>query len=319
MKVICILFALSFIVQRIHGSTDNEILSAIRLKHERIGQCRIQCLEQLTAISRRRDSDCQRHSDCNTCWQFCENLTTPKTRRLICQDESCDKGCQTSCRFFDQEVKKRESIETPIVLSTNFVGCTLYWKTSGDQDAIYVHQLYGMDSQETWFDMGQTTESLHKLLPQQADRAVKVRLVTISKHSGTVAETEVSIQPQRCNTIGPEMVNPVSQLLPNATERVELPESDDHPLTHPSTILIVTSVILLTIFVSLIVFAVVFKRAEICSRCHRSGHSDDESSGHTGSSSADEQNNHRSSLYNGDERTNHSVKNGSTDTLDFYV
>ncbi len=314
-KVICLIFALVFIVQRIFGSTDNEILSAIRLKHERIGQCRIQCLEQFTTIKRRRESDCQRHQDCQTCWQFCEKLTSPK--RLICQDESCDKGCQTSCTFFDQEVQKIESSETPIELSTNFVGCTLYWKISGDQDAIYVHQLYGMDSQETWFDMGQTTESLHKLLPQQADRAVKVRLVTISKSSGTVAETEVSIQPQRCEEVEPERINPISVLLPNATERVELPDSEDHPLTHPSTILIITSVILLTIFVSLIAFAIVVKRAEICSRCHHSGHSNDESSGHAGSSS--EQNNRRNSIYLDDETSNPSVKNGSTNTLDFFV
>jgi hypothetical protein len=32
-------------------------------------------------------------------------------------------------------------------LSTSFVGCTLYWKTSGDQSKVFVHQLYGMDSQ----------------------------------------------------------------------------------------------------------------------------------------------------------------------------
>jgi hypothetical protein len=312
MKVIHLILALTLIVHRIHGSTDNKILSAIRLKHERIGQCRIQCVEQFTMIPRRRDSDCQRHSDCKSCWQFCEQLTSPK--RLICQDQSCDKGCQTSCQYFDQEVKKTDSSETPpIVLSTNFMGCTLYWKTSGNQDAIYVHQLYGMDSQETWFDMGQTMESLHRLLPQQADRAVKLRLVTIAKSSGTVAETEISIQPQHCNN-EPRLVNPVLQILPNATERIEHP---DHPLTHPSTILIVTSVILLTIFVTLIAFAILIKRANVFSQCHPSGQSSDESSR---SSSEDEQNNRHTSNYIADKRpSNSSVINGSTDTIDFYV
>ncbi len=311
MKVISLIFALTFIVKVIHGSTDNEILIAIRLKHERVGQCRIQCLEELTTIPRRTDLDCQENLDCKSCWQFCEQLISLKNP--FCLNQSCDRGCQTSCNYFDQEVKKTDS--NPITLSTNFVGCTLYWKTSGDQDAIHIHQLYGMDSQETWFDMGQTTESLHRLLAHQKDRAVKVRLVTISKSSGTVAETEVSIQPQGCKEDEPKQVNSVSMLLPNATERYEFPGSDDHLLTHPSTILIITSVILLTIFVSLITFLIMVKRAKIFSRCSR--YFGDESSRYTGSSS--EQNNHCSSNNIPDERSNYLVKTGSTDTLDFYV
>jgi hypothetical protein len=52
-------------------------------------------------------------------------------------------------------------------------------------------------NKETWFDLGQTTESFYALLPRQADRVAKIRLVLISEESGSVAETEVSFGKQR--------------------------------------------------------------------------------------------------------------------------
>jgi len=51
--------------------------------------------------------------------------------------------------------------------------------------------------QDTWFDLGQTTESFFTLLPRHADRATKLKLIVITEESGAVAETEISIGPER--------------------------------------------------------------------------------------------------------------------------
>jgi hypothetical protein len=123
--------------------------------------------------------------------------------------------------------------------------------------------------------LGQTTDSLYTLQPQQSDRAVKIRLISIDGQEGTVAETEVSHEPQKCKSSKPVetgfATNPVetsfasnpvetSFSLPNPTQQV------DHPngVTDSGTILIVTSSVLMSIFVLTIVVAIVVKRSEIC-------------------------------------------------------
>ena len=179
MRVSChiLMWICSFTVTQTLGAED--ILGSIRVKHERIGQCRIQCLEQLAPGSR-RDLDCQRHPTCQSCWQFCPIFISSKSeQKSFCQnnEETCDQGCQIACKSFDQVSEEEVLTEEPnVVLRTNYVGCTLYWKNSGvDDGAIFVNQLYGMDSEETWFDMGQTADDFYTLLTQQADRAVKIR------------------------------------------------------------------------------------------------------------------------------------------------
>jgi hypothetical protein len=137
----------------VHGSED--ILASIQLKHERIGQCRIGCLRTLL-----RQSDCQRHPTCKSCWSFCSELSSSgKSRqKQICKSEECEVGCKSVCNFFEEEIKKSRKLSNELskemskelssmILSTKFVGCTLYWKTSGDEHLIFVYQLYGMDRQ----------------------------------------------------------------------------------------------------------------------------------------------------------------------------
>ena len=144
-----VLFVVLMSIGFAKGSED--ILSAIRVKNERIGQCRIRCLQDFAIVP--RDSDCQRHPTCKSCWQSCSDLISLKSRqKMFCKsdNEVCDRGCKSVCNFLDEEkMKTREpkQISTPVELSTNFVGCTLYWKTSGDQTNVFVHQLYGLDSQ----------------------------------------------------------------------------------------------------------------------------------------------------------------------------
>jgi hypothetical protein len=162
--------------------TAEDILGSIRAKHERIGQCRIRCLEEM-APEPRSDSDCQRHQTCRSCWQFCPRLISSKSdRQSFCQnnEQICDQGCQIACNSFDQDPREDTNTEESVVLRANYVGCTLYWKNSGiDAGSIFVNQLYGMDSEETWFDMGQTADDFYTLQTQQADRAVKIRLIKV--------------------------------------------------------------------------------------------------------------------------------------------
>ncbi len=148
-----LIFTLNSLVMFVHGSED--ILASIRLKHERIGQCRIGCLRTLS-----RQSDCQRQPTCHTCWTFCSELSSSGKSRQnrICKSEECDLGCKSDCNFFEEKIKKSRKPYNELskeiskelsllILSTKFVGCTLYWKMSGDEDLIFVYQLYGMDRQ----------------------------------------------------------------------------------------------------------------------------------------------------------------------------
>jgi hypothetical protein len=148
-----LIFALNSLILFVHGSED--ILASIRLKHERIGQCRIGCLRTLS-----RQSDCQRQPTCKSCWSFCSELSSlsESRQKRICKSEECDLGCKSVCNFFEETIKKSRELSnelskeiskelSSLILSTKFVGCTLYWKTSGDEDLIFVYQLYGMDRQ----------------------------------------------------------------------------------------------------------------------------------------------------------------------------
>jgi hypothetical protein len=140
------------IVERSAAEGSEDILTSIRAKHERIGQCRIRCLHDFAIVP--TDSDCQRRPNCKSCWQTCSDLISLKSRqKLICKSGSqiCERGCQSVCNFLEEEKlenrQPKQINSTPVELSTSFVGCTLYWKTSGDQSKVFVHQLYGMDSQ----------------------------------------------------------------------------------------------------------------------------------------------------------------------------
>ena len=74
-----------------------------------------------------------------------------------------------------------------------------------------------------------------------------------------MAETEVSIEPERCKPETSSRPVPTSFLLPNATEQVD-------PVSQAtSTILVVTSSVLLTAFLLMLVLVLVVKRAEFLS------------------------------------------------------
>jgi len=261
------IFLLISLLNPSEASSEN-ILSLIRGKHERTGQCRLQCIQELANVP--RDSDCERNLHCKSCWDLCPEMASQKSFfETFCAEAEpfCDRGCKTACNFFEEggSQKGRESKEfstphTQVELRTNFVGCTLYWKTSGNDDDVYLHQLYGMDEQETWFDIGQTVESFHTLSPEEAVRAIKIRLLSISKEDGTVAEAETSFQSHGCKEVkAPETSTVQIQtgfLLQNSTLEADQPEV----VTHPSSVLVVTSSILLTLFILMIAFLVLTRK-----------------------------------------------------------
>ena len=266
------IFVFLSLLEHCTASSEN-ILSLIRNKHERTGQCRLQCVQQLANVP--RDSDCQRHLYCKSCWDLCPEFISQKSYfETFCADEdepSCDRGCKMACNFVNdtnrQKYRKSKEFLTPptqVELSTNFLGCTLYWKTSGGgKSAIYLHQLYGMDEQETWFDIGQTVESFHVLTPDQSARAVKIRLLSISADDGTVAETEVNVKTQDCKAERPVQTGSVQLqtgfLFQNRTVDVDQVEAAEHP----NSVLVVMSSVLLTSFVLMIVYLIFKRRDEI--------------------------------------------------------
>ena len=235
-----------------------------------LGQCRLSCVRQLATAP--RDTDCQRHPFCSSCWELCREFGAQKHFRLaFCAPEepSCDRGCRLACDFFDDDdVDKRQprnrqikefSTELPEVeLSTSFVGCTLYWKASGNQESVYLHQLYGLDEQDTWFDIGQTVESFHTFQPEEAGKAVKIRLVAIASDKGTVAETELAFEGQKCDEDQPRATK--EYLFQNVTADAT---SEAALMPAPNTALIVTSSILLTAFVIAVVVVAVRHRKRI--------------------------------------------------------
>jgi len=171
-----------------------------------------------------------------------------------------------ACQFFDHDddqPRSRESKEfstaTPEVeLSTSFVGCTLYWKASGRQEAVYLHQLYGLDETETWFDIGQTVESFHTFRPLEAGRATKIRLVAISGDKGTVAETELAFEGQGCNEDKKAQTDFLFQEA--STETGMLPEPG------PNVGLVASSAVLLAAFVIMLVVVAVRHRRKLLNR-----------------------------------------------------
>ena len=146
-----------------------------------------------------------------------------------------------------------------VELSTSFVGCTLYWKASGNQESIYLHQLYGLDEEDTWFDIGQTVESFYSFRPEEAGRAVKVRLVAIGSDTGTVAETEVAFEGQSCDN-GDQHQAQKEFLLQNSTAG---PTDGPASAPGPNPILIATSTILLMAFAITLVVVTVKNRKRL--------------------------------------------------------
>lgn len=140
-----IVFAMCSSIANAYSSED--ILSLIRKPHERTAQCRIECLKSLVAI--KQDSYCQRHRSCKSCWDLCPKIVSDENEKsFYCEDNNentCDEGCTTACKFIKQEPSGTVVSSTDI--STNFIGCTLYWKTSLSDESIPIHQLYGMDDQ----------------------------------------------------------------------------------------------------------------------------------------------------------------------------
>lgn len=134
-------------------SSPEDILNQIRVTHEKIGTCRLRCLSELSTSE--QDSVCFRIPKCRTCWDLCQRFAlNKKDEQVFCarhDPEICDDTCQLSCKSLQVETMKESLIRTPsVVLSTSFVGCTLFWKTNYDNTNIaFINQLYGVDDQVT--------------------------------------------------------------------------------------------------------------------------------------------------------------------------
>jgi hypothetical protein len=106
----------------------------------------------------------------------------------------------------------------------------------------------------TWFDMGQTTDSFYTLNPHQADRTVKIRLISIEKVGGIVAETDVDIERN------PETSKPVNSGFLSSNETRKFVETSNSN----QTVFIILAV-LISIFVIMTVLLIVMKRKLVCS------------------------------------------------------
>ena len=106
----------------------------------------------------------------------------------------------------------------------------------------------------TWFDMGQTTDSFYTLNPHQADRTIKIRLISIEKVGGIVAETDVDIERN------PEMSKPVKSGFLSSNETRKFVETSNSNQT-----VYITLGVLITIFVIMTVLLIVMKRKLVCS------------------------------------------------------
>jgi len=131
----------------IKNVTSFDILNEIFASHEQMAVCRIGCMSKLIPL--RQDSMCFRHSTCSSCWEFCQKFQLDKNEKtLFCDNltsDVCDEGCKSACG--STSVEHKNNVGTTYEISTNFVGCTLFWKTSGISELIAINQLYGMDDQ----------------------------------------------------------------------------------------------------------------------------------------------------------------------------
>jgi hypothetical protein len=128
--------------------STEDILKQIRKTHEQIGKCRLRCLSEFSPSY--QDSVCFRIPKCQTCWDLCQRFTQNKRdRQVYCTNPDplvCDDGCRLSCKQFNDDPEKPSSQPVDIIFSTNFVGCTLFWKTN-NENMTFINQLYGMDDQ----------------------------------------------------------------------------------------------------------------------------------------------------------------------------
>jgi len=161
-------------------------------------------------------------------------------------------------------MKEFESELQEVELRTNIVGCTLYWKTSGNREPVYITQLYGLDEQDTWFDLGQTVESFHTFRPEEDGRAVKIRVMAIAADKGTVTETELAFEGRSCEE---DPLQPQQEyLFQNSTAEKT---SEAGTLLDPNSALIVTTSILLAAFTIVIVAVAVWHRKRIAALLRR--------------------------------------------------
>ena len=175
--------------------------------------------------------------------------------------------------------------------------------------------------QNTWFDLGQTSESFYTFQPQQSDRAAKIRLISIERNEGIVAEAELIHEPQKCkSSSSSKPVNSVetSFTLPHPTQQVDRPEG-----SNTNTILIATSSVLMSIFLLAIAVVLVVKRAEICFAIKMSRRKNEEVQLEEDVTMDRDQNNRfRYYLNQLDEEDSNSLKvfkNGLNDNLTFFV
>ena len=178
-----------------------DVIDIISEKHIEIARCRLFCIKEfmgprllyqdINTVS----YECKNTSiSCNHCYEMCEKIShNKKEETMICNYDNhmCFGGCRTACKhrflsnknMYIQNIIDRGRLSPPEIVVKD---CILYWhfyETKPSETNLVMYQIYGKDASDTWFDLGQTTQSYFESLPSLLDKCKTIRILSIDRYT----------------------------------------------------------------------------------------------------------------------------------------
>ena len=162
--------------------------------------------------------------DCQKCWDFCEKFSA-MPRGSVAPDCDANRGCVTArnaffgrddkeknrVRFGSQKFRHKVDIKFPEKPEFRVDSCVVIWRfPETDRNAIPIHRskwernvndvvyiVFGKDWDDRWYEIGQTSKTEMKILPEVASKMSVLRLMGVT--SGGVFD-ETSVTPAECRS-----------------------------------------------------------------------------------------------------------------------
>ena len=196
-----------------------DVIDIISEKHIEIARCRLFCFKELMGprlLYENIDSvsyECKNTSiSCNHCYEMCEKIAHDKKDEMtVCNYENhmCFGGCRTACKhrflsnkeLYQPNLLEQDGNDIPEIVVAN---CILYWhfhKPKHSATNLVMYQIYGKDSSNTWFDMGQTTKSYFEHLPSIIDKCKAILILSIDEFTSKKLEYDLNktTMEDKCN------------------------------------------------------------------------------------------------------------------------
>ena len=182
-----------------HGNSNTkDLIDIVSEKHIETARCRLFCFKELLAPNLSYFNldmvldRCKNDSiSCYHCYDMCEKIINDKTDgNTLCdyKNHMCFGGCRTACKYHLLSNKKyyqpKMSTDNEKYGIEGVVkDCVLYWKFHSKKSAskLTLFQIYGKGLSNTWFNLGQTTQSFLELRPSMLEKFKTIVVLSVDQ------------------------------------------------------------------------------------------------------------------------------------------